>query len=214
MFQMIKSTGFRGLFLLVGLIIGCGSILADGERIVPVPTNAIPFEMTRHAVLKGVPLKIGDLKLEGDLDADQQEPLSRELAEACEQQGPEWLQSNRNGEVLEVLDPYGKERQDESLAAYCSDEFILVGGVRRRADHDPTMAWLFIMADGLQSSPVEVVFTSHRVVTEGVRKMKFELNAVRSIDPDSGRIFFAGTAADGEKVLLSAPFALVTDWNR
>jgi len=35
------------------------------------------------------------------------------------------------------------------------------------------------------------------------------LNEVRSIDPVSERVFFAGTDEEGEKVLLSAPFAMV-----
>ncbi len=179
------------------------------------PQNLVPFELSRDSVLRGVPLKIGDLSLVSEPEAG---TLARSAAadptvwERCLQAGPDWLRWSDDGKSLDLKSPWGSPSRDQVLTAYCNDGIILIGGYQRRAADDDSHRWTWIFTKiESWSSPAKVSFLDRPfAVGSWPRQTRYALNEVRAIDPVSRRILFAGTSEDGKEALLAAPFAIVS----
>ena len=74
--------------------------------------------------------------------------------------------------------------------------------------HSSRQAWLFVMVDGQQSSPVQIFPTYGYLVGPAGRRESYGLSELRLIDADSGRMLFVGVAGDEVETLLSAPYAV------
>ena len=199
----VSMATFLGILSLSGLYSHAGDVGRAGSA---------QFAVTKNSVLGGN-LPIGDLSVEGELEADSSAasaPGSWSELQRCIQEGPDWLRLSEDGTTLEVRFPWGSTPLDQVLTTYCDDGIILVGGYRQTtSDDDPSRrkAWLFSMVSAIQSSPTKMTFTKAYSVGSWARETRYTLNEVRSIDPASGRILFSGTSENGERALLSAPFA-------
>ena len=165
-----------------------------------------PFELSRDSVLKGSPLKIGDLSFVSELKANSTMKgvsLDPTLLERCLQVGSDWLRRSDDGTRLELTQPWGSPPRQQLVTAYCTDCAIIAGGYSQQASGEGgDRRVLFFIAD---SGPATLVLRREFAVESSD---SYTLNEIREIDPVSGRILFAATSEDGEEALLAAPFAV------
>jgi hypothetical protein len=173
----------------------------------------LPFPLTRNSLMKGTYVQAGDLTIVSESEIGSAmlgTGMSHEDIQRCVDLGPDWLRWSDDGRHLESTFPSSWTLTDRVLTTYCRDGFILVGGTRdvMRDGATPTrQAWIFEMVFALQSSPTKISF-GPVPVGSSVDPPRYTLNELRSIDPVTGRMLYSATSADGEPVLLSAPFVV------
>jgi len=172
------------------------------------PQDSVWFKLSRNSVLKGVPLKIGDLAAVTELEADR---ITRSASsdpgsyERCVLGAPDWVRLSRDGTSVEIDPPFGKPSMVVQTS-YCENGVVMIGGSLRLAPGEsdsPRRSWLFVITPG--RDPVTLGFGPRNVRGAG----QHDLNEVRAIDPVSKQILFVATSEDGKEALVAAPFAIV-----
>jgi hypothetical protein len=174
----------------------------------------VPFKLSRNSVLQGVPLKIGDLSVVSELEANsiaRTAPLDRATLERCIEAAPDYLQSSEDGTSPDFRGIWHARNGaiDQVLTAYCVDGNVLLGGFQDPPGHG-WHEWMFLKL-ATWNTPIEETHSLHPfAVGTWPHETMYSLDEVRTIDPVSRTIVFAGTSEHGDKALLAAPFAIVT----
>jgi hypothetical protein len=177
--------------------------------------DSVPFEHSRHPVLDGIPLKIGDLSVVTEMEADsiaRSAPLDRATLERCIAAAPDFLQWSEDGATLEFKGVWHARAGaiDRVLTAFCVDGNVLLGGF----EDPPGHGWhdVMFLKRATLSTPTKSSFNLHPFkVGTWPHETMYTLDEVRTIDPVSRTIVFAATSDNGDKALLAAPFAIVTE---
>jgi len=189
---------------------------ADTVSVV-VPKDHVPFELSRNSVIRGTPLKIGDLTPVTQMEADEMVRNSRsshEQWDQCVQTGPQWVRWSADGSELELTYPWNSFPQTHVLTAYCDEGIVFLGGfcvlppdqVPPDDGGDRRIVFFKASPDG----PFGPTTVSNDQTFDVGKSERYRLNEIRAIDPISRRLLIAGTSVKGESVLLAAPFAFVT----
>lgn len=174
---------------------------------------SLPFELSKNSVLAQGSLRIGDLSVATDEDIESIEAnasTDRAYLEKCMQAALPSIALSEDGTVLELRPPYGTTLKDKVQAAYCEEGVIFLGGSTQRSlgEGAPTTSWTLFW-DARHSSPVKVTQSSPFAVGSWPRQSRYNLTAVRAIDPDEKRVLFVASNGKSGEILLVAPFEIV-----
>jgi hypothetical protein len=180
------------------------------------PHTSLPFTLSKNSVLRASPLKIGDLSIVPEPEAEAllaSNPMTRTAVDRCVHTGHDWLARSADGGGLTLKSPFVSPG-DRVSTAVCNDTGVLVGGCEQRDVDGVTQSrsWIF-HAPAAHSDPwgpSKVVFSRSFTVGTPPHQMPFTLHDVMAIDPAAAKIVFSGEAADGTDAVLVAPFAMTT----
>lgn len=172
--------------------------------------DSLPFTISRDSVLEGVPMKIGDLVVVTEAEAN---AIAKHAADGrhrwgrCVEAGPTWVRWSDDGTRLELISPWDLSRGSRVATAYCAEGIVMIGGATPspESDEGETEAILFV-GGGAAGERRTLAFGKHERADNGTI---YRLTETRAIDPVSRRILFAATSEDGEEALLAAPFAIL-----
>ena len=209
---MIVRTAF---LVVIATLAGTHAPARAGDSSAPgFYQDSVPFAHSRNRVLDGIPLKIGDLSVVSELEADsiaRSAPLDRATLARCIEAAPDFLQWSEDGTSVEFKGAWHAREGaiDRVLTAFCVDGNVLIGGF----EDPPGHGWhdVIFLKPATWSTPIKESFNLHPyAVGTWPHETTYTLDEVRTIDPVSRTIVFSGTSENGDKVLLAAPFAIVT----